>query len=736
MVDVVEAYSYKYSDDRRLKPMVMNILFLRNESCFCRFLFLFIFFSPVFNTEAKEPYSKTDGILLKLFEYQDYYGKYFDEFDADIYIKGNYSVKKKNILSRYAPDFLYLGKTGKNMFVESIIKVHFKQPDYFSHRIVAVNKANINMADIRKRVIQFLNNNTYNPKIIDGQILLPWTKGAAKYYRYECISQADTLSHIIYQIKVTPKEQSSQLVSGVFSVVDKRWTIHSYDIKGRWEFSEFEISTEFGYNSSAFLLPSKTTVYFKTNILGNETESRYSVRFEYISLKKYSGPEPKTVNYDLSNYFSTTFDSLPVVKDETFWEENRKISLTPEEEAQVMDLDSINTNETKNSMSNFREKFSDISKGIVTPRRFDYDDAQMSYSGLLNPFKLAYSKWNGLVYWQQFRFFKLYENGQGIQFNPNLGILFQRKQVYFNIPARWLFQPRKFGEINFNFGNRNQTYSSKFIKKIEEEGKSDSIQFEDLNLDYFRHFKMNLEGKYEITNGLIFKGGINYDWYIFIPKKNGENPVIVLENYKAFAPVVGLMWTPGQYYRFNGKRKEYLGSRFPTFSMEYVWGVNNFLGSDCDYSKIELDIQQKIPAGLMHSFQYYIGIGQFLNTRTVYFANFNYFQRRNFPESWKDPIGGVFHLLKDEWYDASDSYIQAHFMYEFPSTVLRLFRNVTKDIVKERLYFSQLYTPVRPFYTELGYGIGNFIGNAGVFVSLRHLKYESIGVKFAFELGR
>jgi hypothetical protein len=260
---------------------------------------------------------------------------------------------------------------------------------------------------------------------------------------------------------------------------------------------------------------------------------------------------------------------------------------------------------------------------------------------------------------------------------------------------------------------------------------------------------MNLEGKYEISNGLIFKGGINYDWYIPIQKENSpknelrssrhisEDVKDLTENlYKIFTPTIGLTWTPRQYYRFNGKRKEYLGSRFPTFSVEYVCGVNKFLGSNSNYSKIETDIQQKIPTGLMSSFQYYIGMGRFLNTKSVYFANFDNFQRHNFPQSWEDPIGGVFHLLKGEWYDASDSYIQAHFMYEFPSIALHWFRGVSKDILKERIYISQLYTPVRPFYTEVGYGIGNFIGNAGVFVSLQHLKYEAIGVKFAFELGK
>jgi hypothetical protein len=75
-------------------------------------------------------------------------------------------------------------------------------------------------------------------------------------------------------------------------------------------------------------------------------------------------------------------------------------------------------------------------------------------------------------------------------------------------------------------------------------------------------------------------------------------------------------------------------------------------------------------------------------------------------------------------------------MYEFPCVFLRLFRGVTKDILKERLYFSQLYTPALPSYTELGYGIGNFIGNAGIFVAFKQSNYDAIGVKFSFELGK
>jgi len=138
----------------------------------------------------------------------------------------------------------------------------------------------------------------------------------------------------------------------------------------------------------------------------------------------------------------------------------------------------------------------------------------------------------------------------------------------------------------------------------------------------------------------------------------------------------------------------------------------------------------------MSTFQYYISGGSFLRTRSLYFADFNLFQKRNFPKSWDDPIGGVFQLLRSEWYNASRSYAQAHLIYEFPYMLSLLVRNMTRDILNERIYVSQLYTPILPCYTEIGYGIGNYIGDAGVFVSFVKGRYDSVGAKFTFGLGK
>ena len=250
---------------------------------------------------------------------------------------------------------------------------------------------------------------------------------------------------------------------------------------------------------------------------------------------------------------------------------------------------------------------------------------------------------------------------------------------------------------------------------------------------------------------MLLNGGVNYNWYVPVKSANENNKKadvqsnsqlpqdvtnLVTDQYRVFLPSLGLTWTPHPYFRINGKRKEYVSSHFPTVSIECAWGMEGILRSHSNYTQLEADIQQKIPLGLMNTFQYYISAGSFVNTRSLYFADFNLFQKRNFPKSWDEPIGGVFQLLRGEWYNASRSYIQAHLIYESPYMLSRLFRIVTGDILSERIYLSQLYTPILPCYTEVGYGIGNFIGDAGFFVSFVKGKYDSVGAKFTFALGK
>ena len=105
---------------------------------------------------------------------------------------------------------------------------------------------------------------------------------------------------------------------------------------------------------------------------------------------------------------------------------------------------------------------------------------------------------------------------------------------------------------------------------------------------------------------------------------------------RSFAPFLRVSWTPRQYYRYEGRQKIYVRSNFPTFKLELSRSFQNILGSTSEFNRVELDISQNIPIGLMNSLQYHVGAGMFVNQKTEYFADFVYFSKNNFP--WDDGL--------------------------------------------------------------------------------------------------
>jgi hypothetical protein len=681
--------------------------------------------------------SKADSVMMKFFENCDYFGSFVDSYRASVYVKGGSSVVKKNMLFRFAPDFLYMER---DVFFEALVEKYYRAPRYFSGRITALSSPKANVDDVEERLMQFLEVNIYRPGVINDEIRLPEPAGGFRYYRFEYLGRADTLGLTVHRIGVKPKMRSEHLVSGVYYIVDGLWNVLRTDLRGRREFAAFRVVADYSPFGDSFTLPESVEAFFDSGILGNRTESRYSAWFRYVDVEPKRPEWESGRSYDLSGYFVDGRDSVLITGDDKFWSLERPVLLSDSEAALA------ETGRRRDSMrvkGGFWGALNGVSRGIFTPRRFHYYDSQMFYSGLINPLELSYSRTDGWIYRQQFGYSRVFGNGHELLFNPAVGIVTGRREVYFGIPVRWVFQPRRFGEFSFNVENRSQTYDAKTAEMLNDVLKRDSIRFEDLKIDYYHHLRMSAGVRFEPLNGLIVGTGVNMSRYIPV-KKRGAGRILfdggddlddlVNSEYRNFSVMLGVVWTPCQYYRIDGGIKRYAGSRLPTFTVEFTKGAR-FLNSNSDFSKVEMDVHHQVRTGLMSSFRYFAGCGRFFTSGSAFFTNFDRFRKRIIPQSWGDPAGGVFNLLAGQWYDASQRYVQGHVMYEYPCTLLRPFRGVTKDVVKERVFLSGLYTPALPGYVECGYGIGNFIGNVAVFVSFAGYGYDSAGVKFAFELG-
>ncbi len=692
-----------------------------------------------------------DSVMKNVLQQAKVFEWYIKEYDTKAYIKGTSVVLKKNILLKYAPDIFTFDRKGKETIMEAMVDVHYKAPNHYTQKITALTGTRMNTKDIHDRVMQFLNVNMYNPTSFNDEVLMPFAEGSFKYYTYQHEGVLDTLGFRMHKIRINPKQISPKLITAYAYIVDGVWSVAQLEASGKYEFAEFKVKIQTGIFKDDFLLPVKTELFMRMKLFGNHVDNYYTSVYDYTSVVKYDkdiGPKQKT--YDLSEYFNVKTDSIPVIKDSLFWEKNRPAPLSDKEnliyQNSLIRKDTIGIEE-ENSL---RETSWNFTKMIINPKRFQYRATYFRYSGILNPLKVGYSANNGFSYSQQLRLQRSYENSRELGFYPDLGYVFGRKEFYFRLPFEWLYLPQKLGKVSLSLGNGNTGPDSKFINDINTYLKDSTFHFDDLNLEYYRDYYAEFKNRLEFTNGFFGDIGLTYHYrepVISSPpvylRSDGveaevpENPVIdaVDETYQSFAPTISLTWNPAQYYRMERRKKIYVGSVWPTISVQYARGISGVLGGDSDFERLEMDIQQRIPMTALSSFQYYAGLGGFTNSQSRYFVDFTKFTRRNFPESWDDKIGGVFHLLDDYWYYSSDAYVQAHVMYESPFIFLRLFKNASRYVLSERVYASQLYLPkIMPSYTELGYGIGNFIFNVGVFVNFQHLEFQRVGFKFAFEL--
>lgn len=701
-----------------------------------------------FGKANRETRERADSIMRLVINKAIQYQNIISYYDAEIYIKGRAEILKQNALIRLAHTIFPVNRRNKDMIFEMVSHSKYNAPKNYLHDLKAVNGNSIPNNQKQQEALAFLNLNVYSPTAYNEAIFMPIASNAFKYYTFNLESLEVTRGMTIYKIRFLPKQWSQKLVCGDLYIVDKSWTIDKIDMIGHYSFAEFNLEMSFNRDYRRFLLPEKADLNLRYKMLGNVVTTNYHSSFKYKEVEwlEEDFESHKWKSLDLTNYYHLSSDTVPIIQDSVYWSTKRDEPLTAEESAlyktsQKQSISKIDT------AADF-QRYVKLTEQLTNSMYMDFKSTRIKYSGILNPSQFGYSGRNGITYKQKFRISKTFSKDRQLRFHPEVGYVFKRKQIFFKVGGEWEYLPQKRGSLSLEFGNGNDSYSSVITKKINEELKDSTFNFDDLDLEYFKHYYVELKNNIELFNGFQLSTGVSYHRRIPSKKQMPVNPgedveEILNQNFNDFTPVIGISYTPRQYYRMDGYRKEYVYSYYPTIAIELAQGIPGVGKSTGNYCRLEADIHQSLMLGLSRRFNYHLSGGLYTQQKSIYFADFRYFARRNFPDTWDDQIGGVFNLLEGEWFNASDKYMQAHFMYESPFILFKILRvkstkkfmqTASRYILSERFYVSQLWTPVLPSYTEIGYGIGNHIFNIGVFAGFEKLKYQGISLKFAFEL--
>ena len=80
---------------------------------------------------------------------------------------------------------------------------------------------------------------------------------------------------------------------------------------------------------------------------------------------------------------------------------------------------------------------------------------------------------------------------------------------------------------------------------------------------------------------------------------------------------VGITYTPKQLYISEPNQKIVLGSKYPTFNLNYQQSIPNIGGSITAVKEIELSMSQKFMIGIFGTSQYSVSFGRFLDTTNI-----------------------------------------------------------------------------------------------------------------------
>jgi hypothetical protein len=94
---------------------------------------------------------------------------------------------------------------------------------------------------------------------------------------------------------------------------------------------------------------------------------------------------------------------------------------------------------------------------------------------------------------------------------------------------------------------------------------------------------------------------------------------------RATSATVALTWQPGMKYIEYPESLVPLGSKYPTLHLSYTKGLSGWFGSTADYDKWAFSVNDNVNLKIGGLFQYDLGIGGFLNDRSVAVPDYNHF---------------------------------------------------------------------------------------------------------------
>ncbi|MDX2361962.1 MAG: DUF5686 family protein [Crocinitomicaceae bacterium] len=507
------------------------------------------------------------------------------------------------------------------------------------------------------------------------------------YYKYRLEKQYMEDGMKIHKIKIIPRLMSSTTLEGYIYVVDSTWLIQKLELKmekGNLHiYDYFSIYQEFEHQGDTLCILKRQTLDYGVKYK-NESSACATVA-EFYDYNFSPNFAPKFFNNEVAVTEQEAYD-----QDSTFWAEERKAELTPEEIEYITIKDSIEEyHKRKEYLDSIDADFNKVTALKVLWFGIDHRNrtkkTQWTLSSLAGMFRPIFIAGPRIA--PNFSYFKKWENERTLDSytEASVGVLNWDPKI--DTWWKYRYDPFHFGTASISFNHsfdviRGYDAITQIYKR------SNFIEVTDLTLGHY----------YEIANGLYLDTDLSFAerrpliGYNFWKTDNvfpNDEPSD-FETYQALILDVSLSWTPKQKYMREPNRKIVLGSRWPTFTLYYQKGISDVFGSDVNHDYLSLSILQTFKIGTIGTSTYHLKAGTFLNTASLKDADQKY-HRRSDPIWFSNPLNSFQGL--DSSLPTQRIYYEAHFVHHDNSAILSKIPFMKKTRIGLVIGGGYLYVP-------------------------------------------
>lgn len=454
-------------------------------------------------------------------------------------------------------------------------------------------------------------------------------------YKYRLEEQYEEDGMRISKIKIIPRMSSTSTLSGYIYVIDTLWLIQKLELtmeKGNLlTYDYFTIRQWFDHPGDSVCVLTKQEMDY-----GVKYKDQASKMTTVATFSNYVFNPSFQKKYFKDEVGSTTQEAYE--RDSTYWQETRIVALTPDEQRFIVVRDSLrDVYSRKEYLDSIDRVFNKVTFWKIAWFGVEHRNREQktqwtihSVAGSLRPLYIA-----GPRVAPGFDYFKKWKDQRTLESSTEVSIGVLNGDIKGNTWWKYRNAPFHQGIWTVYFGHDfDAIVYSDAITQIYR--RSNFIQVTELsvehNYEYFNGFYV--DAKLGFAERQSLHGYSKLGLLDSVIPNDDFKPFV---GYQALIGEITVSYTPKQKFMREPYRKVVLGSKFPTFYVNYERGIPKLFGSDVDHEYGAIGMYQSFQLGTLGTSAYHFKAGEFLSYRSLKDADFKY-QRRSDPFWFSNPL--------------------------------------------------------------------------------------------------